>query len=247
MNMLVDTSSKKPKGNSVCLDSNSALMRYKIAIMNGPRQEASRAIWEHPNLTRLMPWVMVRTYLISNGSVPLMQAALERCKTLSNKDTIAAALVPYFEEHIEEERGHDEQFLADIEFLGLSREQVLQKLPYPSLVALIGMQYYWINHQHPVAFLGYAATIEGDPVPETLIDETIQVTQLPAEGFKTLRWHSKFDPDHTSHLDAVVDQLPLSESQHSLIGVNIAHTHAKLAASVYEMITDFEQIQHTYC
>ena len=36
-------------------------------------------------------------------------------------------------------------------------------MPPPSVAGLVGSQYYWILHHHPVAFLGYVALMEGYP------------------------------------------------------------------------------------
>ena len=64
---------------------------------------------------------------------------------------------------------------------------------------------------------------------------------LPSEGFRTLIWHARHDPEHSGELCRVIDDMPLTEEQVSLIGVNVAHTNNLLARSVHEMIDAFEE------
>jgi len=221
--------------------SNSEAIRYRIELMSGPRTAASDALWSHLRLNELFVWALVRTYMMTSATVPLMTAALQRAEELATSDQVAAGFAEYLEHHIPEEAGHDEQFLDDLEVLGMSRENVMAQIPWPSLVALLGMQYYWIIHRHPIAFVGYSAILEGNPVPLDDIRAFQERSGLPSDGFRTLVWHSEHDPDHSDELDAMLDDLPLTEEHLGLIGVNIAHTHKLLARSVHEMISAFDQ------
>jgi hypothetical protein len=221
--------------------SHSDLIRYKIDLMSTPRAAASRALWDHPRLTDLFPQALVRTYFITNATVPLMEAARERARELADDDPVAAGFAEYLASHIPEERGHDEQFLEDLEALGLSKDVVTRQVPGPSLASLLGMQYYWIRHRHPIAFAGYSAILEGNPMPVEFIREIGEKTGLPEDGFRTLIWHSQHDPEHTAELYRTLDALPLTTEQVSLIGINIAHTHQLLARSVHEMIASFDE------
>jgi pyrroloquinoline quinone (PQQ) biosynthesis protein C len=220
---------------------NSEAIRYRIDLMNGPRAAASEALWSHPRLNELFVWALVRTYMMTSATVPLMTAALRRAEELGASDQVARGFAEYLQHHIPEEAGHDEQFLDDLEVLGMSREAVNALIPWPSLAALLGMQYYWILHRHPIAFAGYSAILEGNPVSVDEITAFQERSGLPSDAFRTLIWHSKHDPEHTAELDAVLDDLPLTDDHMGLIGVNIAHTHNLLARSVHEMIAAFDQ------
>lgn len=220
---------------------NSEAIRYRIALMSGPRAAASEALWNHPRLNELFVWALVRTYMMTSATVPLMTAALRRAEELAADDQVAAGFANYLQHHIPEEAGHDEQFLDDLEVLGMCREEVKAQIPWPSLAALLGMQYYWILHRHPIAFAGYSAILEGNPVPLDQIKAFQERSGLPHDGFRTLIWHSEHDPDHTAELDALLDELPLTDEHMGLIGINIAHTHNLLARSVHEMIAAFDQ------
>jgi len=105
--------------------------------------------------------------------VPLTDAALGRSRQLVGTDPLAAALASYLEEHVDEELGHDETLLDDLELLGVARDRVLAQMPSPAVAALVGSQYYWIIHYHPVAFLGFVAVMEGHPPTPELIETLI--------------------------------------------------------------------------
>ena len=86
-------------------------------------------------------------------------------------------------------------------------------MPSPSVAGLVGSQYYWIHHYHPVAFLGYVALMEGYPPTPELIDELIERSGHPREAFRTYLEHAELDPGHRDHLDRTLDSLPL-EREH---------------------------------
>src|SRR5207237_421598 len=80
-------------------------------------------------------------------------------------DPLGPPLAAYLREHVDEELGHDETLLGDLEAIGVPRLDVLAQVPSPSVAALVGGQYYWIHHHHPVSFLGYVAPMEGYTAP----------------------------------------------------------------------------------
>ena len=112
--------------------------------------------------------------------MPLTEAALARARELGDEP-----LAAYLEEHVDEERGHDDTLLGDLELLGFPREAVLERMPSPRVAALVGSQYYWILHHHPVAFLGYVALMEGYPPTPDLITALIERTGHPRAAFTT--------------------------------------------------------------
>jgi hypothetical protein len=63
--------------------------------------------------------------------VPLTEAALARARERGDNDPLAAPLASYLEEHVDEELGHDETLLGDLELLGLDRATVLAQMPPP--------------------------------------------------------------------------------------------------------------------
>jgi Iron-containing redox enzyme len=164
--------------------------------------------------------------------VPLTEAALVRARELGDEP-----LAAYLKEHVDEELGHDETLLGDLELVGLPREAVLDRMPPPSVAALVGSQYYWIYHHHPVAFLGYVALMEGYPPTPELIETLVERTGFPREAFSTYVEHAELDPGHRDHLDRTIDSLPLQDRHEAALGISAIAT-ATMAARSLEVIVE---------
>jgi Iron-containing redox enzyme len=170
--------------------------------------------------------------------VPLTQAALARSRELGGTDPLAAPLADYLEEHVGEEVGHDETLLGDLELLGFDRARALERMPSPAVAGLVGSQYYWILHHHPVAFLGYVALMEGYPPTPELIETLIERTGYPREAFRTYVEHAELDPGHRDHLDRTIDSLPLEARHEMAMGISAIATAALAARSLEEILED---------
>ena len=151
-------------------------------------------------------------------------------------DPLAEPLAVYLDEHVDEERGHDETLLDDLELLGLTRADVLARVPPPSVATLVGAQYYWILHHHPLAFLGFVGVMEGFPPTEELVEQLIERTGYPPEAFRTFAEHAELDPGHRDHLDRVLDALPLTPDDEALLGVSAITTAGLAARPVEELL-----------
>jgi Iron-containing redox enzyme len=202
----------------------SATLRRVIAGAVGPYAAACTALVEHPRLRELWPEYLVLQHQIIRATVPLTEAALEQAHSLPEADALAAPLAEYLLEHVDEERGHDDVLLDDLAVLGLRREEVLARLPSPAVARLVGAQYYWLVHHHPVAFLGFVGVMEGYPPPAELVELLIERTEYPREAFRTFAEHGELDPGHRDHLDRTLDALPLSEEHEVAIGVSALAT-----------------------
>jgi len=144
----------------------SELLRMRLLLAADEYHEAANALWSHPRLRSLFLDYLYRIYSIIRASVPVMEAARDRAGVLAGDDPACAALHAYLTQHVPEERHHDDWLLDDLEALGVSRESVWARQPSPTVAALVGAQYYWIHHHHPVAVLGYIAVLEGTPPDE---------------------------------------------------------------------------------
>ena len=158
--------------------------------------------------------------------MPLTEAALARSRELPETDPLAVPLAAYLEEHVDEELGHDETLLDDLELVGVDRASAVARMPSPTVAALVGSQYYWILHYHPVAFLGFVAVMEGYPPTTELIEELIERTGFPPEAFRTYVEHADLDPGHRDHLDRTLDSLALTAEHESALGVSAIATPA---------------------
>jgi hypothetical protein len=168
--------------------------------------------------------------------VPLTEAALARSRELPATDPLGAPLATYLEEHVEEELHHDETLLDDLDVLDVDRARVLARMPSPAVAALVGSQYYWIRHHHPVAFLGYVALMEGYPPTPDLIETLVARTGFPRDAFRTYIEHAELDPGHRDHLDRTIDSLPLDASHESALGVSAITTAALATRALEELL-----------
>jgi hypothetical protein len=217
--------------------SNSRRLRDKIRLVRGDLDAACTALWSHPQLPAIYPEFLFRNHAVIRASVPLMEAAAASCETRLANDCLSADMFRYLRHHIPEEMNHDEWVLEDLEILGVHREDVRERIPPPTVAALVGAQYYWIRHFHPVALLGFIAVLEGTPPDVEYFEQTADRAGIPREAFSNLLRHGKLDPRHRDDLDRALDSFPLTEEHHALLGVSAfqtVHLLARVAEEVLE-------------
>jgi hypothetical protein len=191
-------------------------------------------LYSHPRFAEAVTEYMVRLHWVIRASVPLMEAACDRARLLADTDYVAAGLAAYLAQHVREEQNHDEWLLDDLALLGLSRNEVLSRMPSPAIAGIVGAQYYWIMHHHPVALLGYIAVLEGSPPTVDEIDALADRTGLPRAAFNTSYKHAHLDPHHRDDLDRTLDTLPLQPEHVALIGVSALMTHGLLGNALVD-------------
>lgn len=154
--------------------------------------------------------------MVARATVPLMQEVVRVAEKLPN-DPISAPLIKYMTRHIAEEMDHDQWYADDLEFLGIPREEIFARLPIPNVAAMVGSQYYWINHHHPVSFMGYLAVLEVNHPTEEYVNKLISNSKLPAKGFSTVMEHAVVDVQHSKDIIETLNNLPLNEQQFRMI------------------------------
>lgn len=129
------------------------------------------------------------------ASEPLLRLAIDHSSGL---------LKSYFEDHLMEEAGHDMWLAEDLGDVGE---------PHSLAVAMVGSQYYLIQHVHPCALLGYMVLMECFPpaVAQVAAMEKMHGPKL----FRTLRHHTEHDPQHGSEVLDQIDQL--TEKQQEIV------------------------------
>jgi Iron-containing redox enzyme len=218
----------------------SARLRSKLELVLPLLIEAGRRVWEHPRIRELYPEYLATMHGVIRASVPLMERALERAQATAADDPAAAGLAAYLEHHVDEERGHDDWLLEDLEVLGRSPEAVLSRVPSASVAALVGAQYYWIEHYHPVALLGYIGLLEGYPPAIGDVDALMARTGYEREAFRTLIRHSELDPLHAADFDEAVDRLPLTPGQSAVVGLSGLHSVTAFTRVIQDVIAQAE-------
>jgi hypothetical protein len=169
-----------------------------------------------------------------------MEAALGRARELASGDAVAAGLSGYLGRHIPEEMHSDEPggaTLDDLVALGIDPVALRERPPRPEIAALIGAQYYWIFHRHPVALLGFLA-LEGFHPHEPTLELLMARTGLPRAGFRQLLLHAKLDIAHARNLHRVIDTLPLERQHEELIGVSALQSIGLLSEALLHVVAD---------
>ncbi len=220
---------------------NSQRLRVKLKFALPELGLAGGAIRTHPHMAEIVPDYLYTTHCMIRASVPLMHAAAERSQALADSDAVAAALASYFAKHIREEMHHDEWLLEDLAVLGFERAELLERPPSPTVAAMVGSQYYWIHHYHPVALLGYIAVMEGYPPTVEQVDELVQSTGFPREAFRTMLRHAQLDPFHRDDLDQLIDALPLTPAQVGVLGVSGLQTVHLGSQAGREIVQRFDE------
>lgn len=215
----------------------SGLLRWKLRLAYPRLGVLAHRFWNHPDLAALYPEFLFHLHTLIRSSVPMMLEAAELSRALGDDDPLAAELARYFEHHAEEERGHDEWLIADLELLGVSREEVVERLPSTPAASLVGSYYYWMRHVHPVALLSYLAVLEGNPPVIEDLEKSRRLAGVPEAAFSTLIRHAHLDAHHRDDLNALIDRLPLSPRHHELLALSSFHTIEKVSL-VLEQILD---------
>jgi hypothetical protein len=207
----------------------------RVSLVESRLRWSSHRFLTHPSLSRLFPEYLFRLYCAVRAVVPLMDTARARALAMAGSCPVAALLVPYLSHHIAEETGHDEWLLEDLEVLGLGRSEVLSRPPARTVAALVGSQYYWVLHAHPVALLGYATVVEGSPVKVEAL-EYLASAGIPREALRTLYLHAELDIDHGAEAARFLDSLPLTVEQLRLIGLSAMHSVEHLSLVIDEVV-----------
>jgi len=218
----------------------SQCLRRKIVLVSpAPRREDE--IWFHPDLRSFYPELILTEHTIVRASVPLMRVAREQALRCAHAEIACRQLVSWLEKHLEEEAEHDEWLLQDLGHLGVSREAALRRLPSPRVAQLVGSQYYWIQHVHPLALLGYIAVLEGEPIRREDLELAIVRTGLPRQAFRTFFEHSDLDGKHCQDIERLLDELPLSSEHQTLISVSALLTAHWLSSVFRELLGSYNQ------
>ena len=219
---------------------NSEQIHCKRRLLSARLRAASQQLWNHPDIAELYPVMLFRIHCMARATVPLMEEAIKELQQRPS-EPITDDLIVYFKQQIPQETGHDIWLLEDLEALGIPREQTLTRMPPPTVAALIGAQYYWIKHHHPLALLGYIAVVESETPSLELVERSIQRTGLPKQAFRNFSRHAILEPSHNEALDRLFDTLPLTAEQTSLIGVSLTQT-ANMIAQAAEEILEFHAL-----
>jgi pyrroloquinoline quinone (PQQ) biosynthesis protein C len=207
----------------------------KIRLAEDRLLAASNIFWTHPHLADVLPQFLIQLHRVMQSGISLMRAARHRALSLPD-DPVATQIAAYLEMHIEEEQDHDQWLLDDIESLGINPADVFRATPLPAVVSLLGAQYYWMFHAHPVAIFGYLIVLEGYPPLAHQLEQIRQNTGFSVTAFRCLMSHAEDDPEHIATLNRTLDGMPLTSEQSKYLALSAFHTIDAVASILEELL-----------
>lgn len=221
--------------------SQSQRLRAILATAQARLNSLAKEVWFHPRFDVLYPEFLFAMRGMTMASAPAMRMAARCCDEAGTDDALNAWLRDYYLEHAAEEEDHGEWLLADLASLGVPRARALGRLPYSSVAALVGSQYYWMQHVHPVAYLGFIAVVEA-PADLEFLQEVSKRTGIPPASMSCHVRHAELDPDHVAEFDATLDSLSLTLEQRDLITVSAVSTIGHLERVFEDILEHFGRV-----
>jgi heme oxygenase len=111
--------------------------------------------------------------------------------------------------YLEEEVGHDDWILNDIQAAGGDRKAAVASLPNIQTDAMVAYAWDTVQRRNPVGFFGMVYVLEGTSVALAVraADEIEKSLGLPRSAFTYLRSHGTLDLEHIEHLGGILDGL----------------------------------------
>ncbi|MBL8200873.1 MAG: iron-containing redox enzyme family protein [Chromatiales bacterium] len=136
-------------------------------------------------------------------TVPLLMAVGARLPARHGK--LQKDLIHYLEEEV----GHDDWILNDIEAAGGDRHAVAASLPNVETDAMVAYAWDTVQRRNPVGFFGMVYVLEGTSVSLAVkaADEIERSLGLPKKAFTYLRSHGTLDLEHIEDLGGILDGL----------------------------------------
>lgn len=139
-------------------------------------------------------------------------------------------------EYIEEEYGHEQWILNDIEVLGGDREAIINSRPDRNIQLMVSYLYDAINREHPAALLGMVFMLEGTSIQVaiSMAHKIKQALALPNNAFSYLLSHGELDIEHFSFFEKLVNQV--TNPEHQQLIIESAQTCFELYTNMLENI-----------
>jgi pyrroloquinoline quinone (PQQ) biosynthesis protein C len=173
---------------------------------------------------------LAQAYHHVRHTMPLLMAVGTRLQT--HQLWLQKELVHY----LEEEQGHDEWILADIDAAGGDATAVRDGAPAIETDAMVAYAYDTVMRRNPVAFFGMVYVLEGTSAALALnaADAIQRRLGLPNKAFTYLRSHGSLDQEHIGHLESIVNRLDATADLPPL--VTCARTMFRLYGDVFRSL-----------
>jgi len=121
--------------------------------------------------------------------------------------------------YLNEEAGHDDWILNDIQAAGGDRRAAAASLPNIATDAMVAYAWATVQRRNPIGFFGMVYVLEGTSVSLAVraADEIEKSLGLPKAAFTYLRSHGTLDLEHIEHLGGILDGLTDPADQAAVI------------------------------
>ncbi len=164
-------------------------------------------------------------------TTPLLMAVGSRIP--EDKEWLREAVAEY----IEEELGHQEWILNDIEACGYDKEKVRHSQPSIATELMVSYAYDLVQRVNPLGFFGMVHVLEGSSVTtaDKAADYIQQALALPNKAFSYLRSHGALDQQHVKFFEELMNRLDDSQDQQCII--HSAGVFYQLYGNIFRSLT----------
>jgi pyrroloquinoline quinone (PQQ) biosynthesis protein C len=156
---------------------------------------------------------LTQAYHHVRHTVPLLMAVGARLP--ERHDWLRDAVIHYLEEEV----GHEQWILDDIETAGGDRAAAAASRPAIATEAMVAYAYDTVMRRNPVGFFGMVHVLEGTSVSLAIraADRIQETLQLPKHAFTYLRSHGELDKEHVNDLAAILERFDAPEDREAVI------------------------------
>ena len=156
---------------------------------------------------------LTQAYHHVRHTVPLMMALGARLP--ERRGWLQEAVLHY----LDEEAGHDQWILNDIENAGGDRGAAAASEPAVATDAMVACAYDTVMRRNPVGFFGMVHVLEGTSVALALqaADRIQRALDLPSNAFSYLRSHGELDKEHVNHLAGILARFSDAEDRAAVV------------------------------
>jgi pyrroloquinoline quinone (PQQ) biosynthesis protein C len=156
---------------------------------------------------------LVQAYHHVKHTVPLMMAVGSRLP--EEKEWLRSAVAEY----IEEELGHQEWILNDIQSCGYDKEAVRNSRPSPATELMVAYAYDMAQRVDPMGFFGMVHVLEGTSInlADKVADSVKSTLGLPNNAFSYLVSHGSLDQDHVVFFQDLMNKINDQDDQEIIV------------------------------
>jgi len=175
---------------------------------------------------------LTQAYHHVKHTVPLLMAV--GCRLPESKEWLRESVAEY----IEEELGHQEWILNDIEHCGFNKESARNSTPLQATELMVAYSYDIINRVNPLGFFGLVYVLEGTStaIADNAAGKIKQTLNLPNNAFSYLKSHGSIDLEHIKFFEKLMDKITDKPEQDQII--HCAKAFYKLYGDIFYTLTE---------